>query len=173
MFSAVMLLSMVIGIFYIPYLTYKIWRHQHRMHFKAEAALLYQDRPELFSTFDCSPEFLDEIKMLKPGKEFEWKNKKFDIIDTLETEGAKQWVCIQDEDEMALERLVAERGHDEKDQTLNHLEHEWLKTFRSIGPAVSRLNFATFADENNHGLYWVNHYSSPILSRLSEPPQSA
>lgn len=167
-----LLAFLLVGLFYIPYLTYSIWRHQHRMHFKAEAAKMYHDRPELFATFDCTQGFLEQIELLKPGKEFRWEGKKYDIIDTLKHGTEKSWVCIQDEYEMALERLIERHGEEDQSNTTKQLVQDWCKVFRSQPQSPLEMIGMPEGPTQLPTPHWQSIYTSPNLDGSLKPPQS-
>lgn len=170
-FAVLLLVIVLMGLFYIPCLTYSVWRHQHRMHFKEEAAKMYHQRPELFATFVCDDSFFNEIEMLKPGKEFRRSEKKYDIIDTLYQEGQKVWVCIQDEYEMALEMLIKDRSNQEEEQNTGTSGSDWIKTFKSPPAVLYGRNTPFSAASETAFPFWSNHYQSPFTQRDYQPPQ--
>lgn len=167
-----LLAFLLVGLFYIPYLTYSIWRHQHRMHFKSEAAKMYHDRPELFATFQCDDNFNRTIEMLKPGKEFRLEGKKYDIIDTLSIGGEKHWVCIQDEYEMALERLIERHGEEDQNNTAEQLAQDWKNIFRSQPQPQVEFDAVRAQPDKPHPTYWTCIYTAPYLHGSRKPPQS-
>jgi hypothetical protein len=141
------------------------------MQFKAEAFQLYQEHPDLFATFECTPSFLSSIKMLKPGKEFLYTGKKYDIISTIGDGTNKQWVCIQDEYEMALEELIEEhkdRGHDKNPVSESA---DWLKNFRSTIETPWSAEHLQFSLQRSNSIFYLLTVSEKHLDLPLQPPK--
>lgn len=121
----------LIAQFSVPIIGYKIWHHQHRMWFKQTAAQFYADRPELFVQYTIDQNFKQEITVLKPQKEFAFRGKKYDVLDTLNAQEPYIVLCVQDELEDTLADFVAAHTTSDKKDHSNIVIQDWFRIFCS------------------------------------------
>jgi hypothetical protein len=140
--------------FLVPVLGSKIWHHHHRMWFKKEAVSYYKDRPELFVEFTADSVFENDIRILKPQKEFSFNGLKYDILDTLERAYPMQILCVQDADENALAELIEACTSPDRNDPHNIPMSDWYKIFRSA--SLPSFSFATdhYTDCLHHHCNW-------------------
>jgi hypothetical protein len=167
----IMLLALMSSLLCVPYFSYKIWRHQYRMSFKSEATNYYASRPELFKTFDYTPEFQNKINILKPHKEFALNDIKFDVLDTVYDElGISQLICVQDADEMALEQLVRSHTQNDHSSKTAGTTQDWIKIYKWLPHQVIILMRMFHAVGNYHSDPVKQFYTNPTLNLSKKPP---
>jgi hypothetical protein len=124
------------------------------MWFKKEAVSYYKDRPELFVKFTVDSVFENDIRILKPQKEFSFNGLKYDILDTLERAYPMQILCVQDADENALAKLIEACTSPDGNDPNNIPMSDWYKIFRSA--SLPSFVFATdhCTDRLDHHCNW-------------------
>jgi hypothetical protein len=170
--SWLMLMALICSLFCVPYLSYKVWRHQYRMSFKSEATNYYTSRPELFKTFAFTEEFQAKIQILKPNKEFALDQNKFDVLDTIfQDQRIIELVCVQDEDEMYLEQLVREHTQQDHSSKTASTTQEWIKIYKWFPSSGIGDAFAPPPYSLVHHAFLKQLYTSPNLDYWPVPPQ--
>ena len=139
----------------VPVLGYKIWHHHHRMWFKKEAVSYYKDRPELFVKFKFDKAFENEIRILKPQKEFSFNGLKYDILDTLQHQYPMEVLCVQDADENALASLIAACTSPDRTDPHNVPMGDWYKIFRSAALPSFKLTSFYLPVRLDHSCQWT------------------
>jgi hypothetical protein len=143
------------------------------MSFKAEATNYYASRPELFKTFAYTAEFQAKIQILKPNKEFALEQIKFDVLDTIyQDHRIIELVCVQDEDEMALEQLVREHTQQDHSSKTASTTQEWMKIYKWFPHGARVVNHAPFTALDTYCNFQNPLYSNPTLDAWTTPPRS-